>query len=1081
MKGTNQNQDNQSHPTFDIPKRTQPSFGVSSFLFSNARIFCFFAILIISGFFIFFANTETISAAVLPGWGYKRTVSLSPATPEANYQVKITLTTANFNYAHAKSDGSDLRFYDSTETTPLSYWIETWTSGGTSTVWVKVPASGASSINMYYGNAGATAGTNGDNTFLLFDDFSGSTLDANKWTTNIPAQISFSGGWITVIGGGYVMLTSVNTVQGNNIAIESLINVTAVGLKNYQGYAQTTFNSDGVGYYGEDTSNLWDRYVVFNGSGGWRPGTDKGLTTGVTRYSTCITPSGIRLIASGARSFNDYFAGTTGAATFKNIAIFATYANFTVKSDFVFVRKYQTSEPVSTVGSEQNNPNISAPTVTTNSVSSITDTTATGNGNITATGGQNPTRSIEWGTSTGVYTTGSCSAGTGTTGLYNCPITNLSPNTTYFVRAKANNDGGTSYGSETSFKTAPAAPTNLSATDGTNSTKVVITWTKSTGATGYRLYRDNVQIGGDLGDINSYDDTGADSPTITPGTADASDQTSGSHVTLSVSGASAGTGTSHTYKITAFNTSGESPVSTTDTGYKGTTTLAYQWERSAGDSNESYSDLSGANTNPYNDTTAPSNGSGRYYQARVSMTGATTQTTNSDRGYRIASPTVTTDNVSNITSTGAQGHGTITATGGQNPTRFIQWRTTGGSYSDINNFCSSGTGTDSYACNLTNLSPDTTYYYRAKAVNLTNAPAYGDEKNFRTLEGAVIIYDPDSDKIGQAISSSYFTIEGGNASNTTQSEANTDITLINTDTNSSLTIPESTHITKTGGGSFNFSQFIVEDALNQVKSTVSESWGAIKIGIPTIGITFSNPISVSINVGAQYNGKEIEVQYQNEGGTTWTHETTCTVTEGLCTFTTTHATTFTANGDGTFSSADPVDINLAINAGIAINCDPDVTLGPIVQDGKSDLTDNSATCTIRTNNSDGYSLTLKADEPNLTSASDTLNPITASSTPTTWDGTAVPNTASGWGYRLSTLSTIDDAKWGTDDQTGVNYGTNAKWYKATASDYQIVAASSETDNDGDSEILNFGAEIGAGMIQPTGTYTTTVTLTAITL
>jgi len=606
---------------------------------------------------------------------------------------------------------------------------------------------------------------------------------------------------------------------------------------------------------------------------------------------------------------------------------------------------------------------IASPTVTTGSATNIAIASATLGGTVTDTGGENPTRYIEWGSSQGEPYPNSCDAGIGGVAPYTCNISNLSPGTTYYYRAKAGNTGGINYGSEQSFITLPRI--NIVSEGQTYLTSVSPTITGST--TSITL------------DSNSYV---SGTPVTSPG--------------------------SHT--LTATNASGSTTINFT----------------------------------------------------------------------LITTPAVTTDNISDITATTAQGHGTITATGGQNPTRFIQWRTTSGSYSDINNFCSSGTGTDSYACNLTNLSPDTTYYYRAKAVN-DGGTSYGDENNFQTMEGAVIIYDPDSDKIGQAISSSYFTIEGGNASNTTQAEANTDITLINTDTNSSLTIPEATEITKTGGGSFDFSEFIIEDALNQVKSTVSESWGAIKIGIPTIGITFSQPISVSIYVGAQYNGKEIEVQYQNEGETDWTHETTCTVANGQCTFTTTHATTFTANGDGTFSSADPVDINLAINAGIAINCDPDVTLGPIVQDGKSDLTDNSATCTIRTNNSDGYSLTLKADEPNLTSASDTLNPITASSTPTTWDGTAVPNTASGWGYRLSTLSTIDDAKWGTDDQTGVNYGTNAKWYKATASDYQIVAASSETDNDGDSEILNFGAEIGAGMIQPTGTYTTTVTLTAITL
>jgi len=167
---------------------------------------------------------------------------------------------------------------------------------------------------------------------------------------------------------------------------------------------------------------------------------------------------------------------------------------------------------------------------------------------------------------------------------------------------------------------------------------------------------------------------------------------------------------------------------------------------------------------------------------------------------------------------------------------------------------------------------------------------------------------------------------------------------------------------------------------------------------------------------------------------------------------------------------------------IAIDCDDSIAMGSIIQDGKSNLTTNSATCHIITNNSNGYSLTLKATDPDLSSGSDTISPIaTASTTPAVWDETTVSDTASGWGYRLSDLSTIDDAKWGTNDQSGVNYGTTAKWYKATDTGYQIVAAATETSNEGDNEILNFGVEIGSDKIQPTGSYSTTLTITATTL
>jgi len=167
---------------------------------------------------------------------------------------------------------------------------------------------------------------------------------------------------------------------------------------------------------------------------------------------------------------------------------------------------------------------------------------------------------------------------------------------------------------------------------------------------------------------------------------------------------------------------------------------------------------------------------------------------------------------------------------------------------------------------------------------------------------------------------------------------------------------------------------------------------------------------------------------------------------------------------------------------IAIDCDDSVAMGSIVQDGKSNLTTNSAACHILTNNSNGYSLTLKTTSPDLSSGSDTISPIaTASNIPAIWDEDIVSDNTSGWGYRLSDLSTVYDAKWGMNDQTGVNYGTAAKWYKATDTDYQIVASATETSNEGDNEILNFGVEIGSDKIQPTGSYSTTLTITATTL
>jgi hypothetical protein len=125
----------------------------------------------------------SLSAGSITDWSFRRPITLTPATPVANYQVLITLTPSNFNYLQCKSDGVDIRFVNSFGDF-LPYWIATWNNLDTSLIWVKVRDQDCNKIFILYGNANATSESNAHATMDLYEDFSADTITATINTYN---------------------------------------------------------------------------------------------------------------------------------------------------------------------------------------------------------------------------------------------------------------------------------------------------------------------------------------------------------------------------------------------------------------------------------------------------------------------------------------------------------------------------------------------------------------------------------------------------------------------------------------------------------------------------------------------------------------------------------------------------------------------------------------------------------------------------------------------------------------------------------------------------------------------------------
>ena len=164
----------------------------------------------------------------LSGWGYRKSHEIigSTAGAQTDYQIRIKAHYGSGTdsgedvYLNGKSrtDFEDIRFTSDDGVTELSYWMEEKVDGDYAIFWVEVdsiPASPDSkTIYVYYGNSLATSISNGDATFLFFDDFEDGVIDSSKWTI-------YNGTWVEENG----VLKQVNTSGATGWHIYSIVNI----------------------------------------------------------------------------------------------------------------------------------------------------------------------------------------------------------------------------------------------------------------------------------------------------------------------------------------------------------------------------------------------------------------------------------------------------------------------------------------------------------------------------------------------------------------------------------------------------------------------------------------------------------------------------------------------------------------------------------------------------------------------------------------------------------------------------------------------------------------------------------------
>ncbi len=169
---------------------------------------------------------------------------------------------------------------------------------------------------------------------------------------------------------------------------------------------------------------------------------DTEITNRGVCWCVCDTPTIENYFTSDGSGTEDFLSTLTNLTPGTTYSICA-YATTEFGTTYGEIKSFSTNDP-------------ELPVVTTNNISNITDISASCGGNISTDGGSPVTsRGIIWGTSSSITldnNIGFTNDGSGTGG-FNSSITDLEQNTTYYVKAYATNDMGTSYGSSKYFTT----------------------------------------------------------------------------------------------------------------------------------------------------------------------------------------------------------------------------------------------------------------------------------------------------------------------------------------------------------------------------------------------------------------------------------------------------------------------------------------------------------------------------------------------------------------------------------------------------------------------------------------------------
>ncbi len=224
---------------------------------------------------------------------------------------------------------------------------------------------------MYYANASATTASNGDNTFEFFDDFLGSSLDTSKWGQSISGSVT------TSISNSIITLSTSANGASNHIRSNSSVGHISINQAVRAKVKTTHFSVGGSPYYYAEyiyliygsanqysslffafDASLGKKFASNSGSGWVSFGDISGWNANVWHTYDLIRNGNTNLIKK-VDDVNTQTATSAIVFTSAYIAIQTGGTNGMAGSnqsyDWILVREYNSSEPTSFFGAEQNN------------------------------------------------------------------------------------------------------------------------------------------------------------------------------------------------------------------------------------------------------------------------------------------------------------------------------------------------------------------------------------------------------------------------------------------------------------------------------------------------------------------------------------------------------------------------------------------------------------------------------------------------------------------------------------------------------------------------------------------------------